>query len=203
MELMMIGFRGKKEAGKDTAMNALRGKCRNGEVVLRFADPLKQAVAVMYQWPEHLLQGDTLESRQFREKKDSFWGITPREALCHVGTDLVRKYDNDFWVKNLERRLLQIMGNPLKQGCLILIPDVRFPNEMEMIKRYHGQIWYIERPELEEKEKNKEQHLSELFAFSDDQWNDLVFVNDTTITDLQNKIIDAYVNLLKKRDSSE
>lgn len=53
-----------------------------------------------------------------------------RELLQHLGTDVVRKEDPDFWVDNLINFL-----NVFKETWdYVLIPDCRFPNEIDKLK---------------------------------------------------------------------
>ena len=75
-----------------------------------------------------LLEGLTDESREWREQVDLWWveklGIpdfTPRWAMMHVGTDVMRQHFHpDIWVYNVERRLQQSDGP-------VVIIDARFP----------------------------------------------------------------------------
>ena len=61
-----------------------------------------------------MLEGSTHESRQWREKVDTWWaeklnrpGFTPRIALQLVGTDLWRNQFNDgIWLLSFEKKLL-------------------------------------------------------------------------------------------------
>ena len=43
----------------------------------------------------------------------------------------------------------------------IVIPDVRFPNEIACIHKYHGQVIYIVRPPKASQETDVANHLSE------------------------------------------
>jgi hypothetical protein len=40
---------------------------------MSFACSLKDTASVMFGWDRDLLEGDTVESRKFREQKDEFW----------------------------------------------------------------------------------------------------------------------------------
>ena len=108
---------------------------------------MKDAVASMYGLPREMLEGDTKESREWREQPVEFWGeklgiegLTPRKILQTFGTQLVRTHVNEsFWVYRLEYELEKLE----KEGKNVLITDVRFPNEAEMIKAHGGQIWHV------------------------------------------------------------
>ena len=70
-----------------------------------FAAPLKDVCASIFGWERKLLEGDTIESREFRETPDIFWtrntgidNFTPRLALQLMGTDVLRDhFHSDIW----------------------------------------------------------------------------------------------------------
>lgn len=64
-----------------------------------------------------------------------YW--TGRALLEYLGTEVGRRIHPDVWVKRLEKRILQIPDH-LR---LIVIPDVRFPNEFDAIHAMGGQVW--------------------------------------------------------------
>ena len=141
---MIIGVCGLIGGGKGTVGDILV-EHHNFEK-LSFADKLKDAVARMFDWDRELLEGITEESRTWREQKDTFWSnetgrnITPRLVLQEFGTDCMRKgfYDG-VWVSMIKNTLIQ---NPHKN---YVIPDVRFPNEGNMIAGLGGQVWRVRR----------------------------------------------------------
>ena len=110
-----------------------------------FANSLKDALAAIFGWPRALLEGDTPESRQWREQPDAYWSarmgrtVTPRWATQYIGTDVMRaNFFNDLWVASLEKKLQEVSGN-------ITITDARFPNEIKMIRDNGGSIWWVKR----------------------------------------------------------
>lgn len=143
---MIIGIRGFIGAGKDTAANYM---VRNhGFQKLSFADSLKDATANIFGWPRELLQGDTDESRKFREQVDQGWAnalhipnFTPRMALQKMGTEAGRKvFGEDVWVESTMRKARDLEN--------VVIADVRFPNEVNAIKRAGGVVVWIVRGPL-------------------------------------------------------
>lgn len=143
---MIIGLSGLVGSGKDSTANIII-KNHDNWVKTSFAKAMKDAVAGMYGLPRELLEGDTLESREWREQPNEFWseklgieGLTPRKILQNFGTELVRKnVDSSFWVFRSEYELQKLEA----EGKNVLITDVRFPNEAEMIKAHGGQIWHV------------------------------------------------------------
>lgn len=118
-----------------------------------FAASLKDACANIFGWPRHLLEGDTAESRKWREQVDCWWeeklgidGFTPRLALQLMGTNVIRDNFNDnIWFLSLERRIMQ---DTASRG--VVISDVRFQNEFEFIRKNKGLLIRIYRgPEPE------------------------------------------------------
>jgi len=65
-----------------------------------------------------------------------------RFLLQYVGTDVIRQRDPDHWVKRLEEEARGL----LDQGYSIIVSDVRFPNEADLVRRLGGQILKVVRP---------------------------------------------------------
>jgi len=143
---MIIGLLGFAGSGKGTAADILVSK---GFIKESFADPVKDAVAAIFGWERTLLEGDTKESRDFREKRDEFWSdkfgyeVTPRYMLQLMGTEAGRDtFNKDLWIHSLEQRA--------NRNKFTVVADVRFPNECDFIRRVNGFIVRVVRgPEPE------------------------------------------------------
>lgn len=141
---MIIGICGLISSGKDSVADILVQE-KNFKKI-SFADKLKDGVATVFGWDRSMLEGKTSTSRDWREEKDDFWSaelgkdISPRLVLQLFGTECMRQgfYDG-IWVSLVKKH---IIDNP-KQN--FVIPDVRFPNEANMIKSIHGEVWRIRR----------------------------------------------------------
>ena len=134
---MIVGITGLIGSGKDTAADYL---CTfHGFKRMSFANTLKDAVAVIFNWDRELLEGSTKASREWREEVDTWWAerlgiphLTPRWVLQQWGTDVARKnFHNDIWVASVENRLQGIKDD-------IVITDCRFANEVHAIKNAGG-----------------------------------------------------------------
>lgn len=142
---MIIGICGLIGSGKGTVADILIGD--HGFTKVSFADSLKDCVSSVFGWPRDLLEGDTPESRDWREKVDPWWSsnlgipnITPRSMLQQWGTEVCRNgFHNDIWVLSLKAKL---EGNKSRN---YVIPDTRFPNEMDAIRDLGGKIWKVRR----------------------------------------------------------
>lgn len=145
----VIGICGFIGSGKGTVGDILVEEY--GFKKISFADRLKDAVAVLYNWPRDMLEGDTEESRAWRNRPDEFWTeelgrkITPRLVLQLMGTDCMRNgFDKDIWTLIVKQ---QILGNPKHNW---VIPDVRFFNERQIVRDLNGKIWRVNRGEQPE-----------------------------------------------------
>ena len=69
--------------------------------------------------------------------------LTPRILAQTIGTDWGRKLDPDFWVKILESRL------GLLKNARVVIDDMRFPNEFDLVVKVGGLPVIIVRPGAE------------------------------------------------------
>lgn len=143
---MIIGVCGLIGCGKGTVADILVEE--HDFKKISFADKLKDAVAVLFGWPRGMLEGDTQESREWREQVDEFWTnetgrtITPRLVLQEFGTECMRQgfYDG-IWVSIVKQ---QILADPHSNW---VIPDTRFPNEINMLQEIGGQVWWVKRGE--------------------------------------------------------
>jgi len=145
--MSIVGFVGFIGSGKGSAGDIL---VKWGYKRDAFANPVKDACAAIFGWPRALLEGDTPQSRAFREEPDAFWSqvvgrdFTPREALQKMGTEAGRNvYHSDLWTKALERRILALQDEDEKVN--VVVTDVRFNNEAKMIRELGGYVVEIQR----------------------------------------------------------
>jgi len=144
---MIIGICGLIGSGKGTVADVLVDQ---GFTKVSFADKLKDGVSTIFGWDRAMLEGDTDESRQWREQRDDFWSaetemeVTPRLVLQLFGTDCLRNgFHDGVWVSLLKKHMLDNPGN-------YVIPDVRFRNEQNMIRELGGKIWRVQRGDIPE-----------------------------------------------------
>jgi len=145
-----------------------------------------------------MLEGVTPQSRDWRERPDAFWSneldslITPRYVLQVFGTECMRQgfYDG-IWVSLVKKK---IQENPTINW---VIPDTRFPNEVDMIKSVGGQVWCIQRGQnpqwFDDYKINgiepKEIHASE-WAWANSSF-DQIIENNASMGKLHQKIVDC------------
>ena len=181
----IIGITGKKLSGKDTIADYL---CNNYKYKkISFADPLKDINRILFDLSYEQLYGN------LKEEPDSRWfNIKPREFNQFVGTNLFRdhmkelneKFENNFWVIHMKNRIEKLKKKD--PNILIVIPDIRFQNEYDLIKEMKGLIIEVERPNLIRNDK----HISEMFKCTPD----IILINDETKEELYKKIVNKLIN---------
>jgi hypothetical protein len=202
---MIIGLLGFIGSGKGTAGDIL---VENDFTALSFAGSLKDAVSSIFNWNRALLEGDTKESRVFRETVDDFWSvkfnkpITPRYILQYFGTEVCRNNLLDgIWVDSLERKI--------QQHNNVVITDVRFKNEIDFLKSIGAVFIQIDRketrPDWYEYLDSFDRSVFDVFAESQNihkseyDWYgnpriDYIIENNGTLQELELKILDVIVN---------
>lgn len=133
-------------AGKSTL--AARLNMRYGYARIKMAGPLKAMLSAYLHTqglstPEiaRMIEGD-LKS----EPSVYLGGKTPRHAMQTLGTEWGRGcMADDFWIEAASEQI----ENSLKRGAHVVIDDVRFLNEMEMIRDFGGIVVRVRRPSVE------------------------------------------------------
>ena len=197
---MIIGICGLIGSGKGTVADILVDQ---GFTKVSFADKLKDGVSTIFGWDRAMLEGDTDESRQWREQRDDFWSnetkmeVTPRLVLQLFGTDCMRNgFDDGVWVSLLKKTILDNPGN-------YVVPDVRFANEQQMIRDIGGMIWWTKRgdnPDWWSKAVldtqtgsnfmvDEDIHPSEWkWANTNDRFDEIIY-NDSTLVELRHQVL--------------
>lgn len=202
---MIIGLCGLIGSGKGTVTKYLMEQ--HEFIGVSFAEALKDATACIFGWDRDMLEGDTTNSRHEREQKDEWWSerlgfeVSPRYMLQFLGTEVMRqRLHNDIWSIAAEKRMIDTIRDlSYVTDCApkIVISDVRFPNEIAMIRRNGGKIWHIQRGPLPEWFGTNDDSIHE----SERAWNnepmDATLYNDGTIEQLcgtAEVILDNYMN---------
>ena len=172
---MLIGVAGPKNSGKDTF--AERFKLEVPTAIIRaFAEPVKRTCQQLY-----LLSDLQLYDTDAKERVDPRWNLTPRQMFQQVGTDYVRQQlDPDFWLKHFE---LWYQQHRLSNH-VIIVPDVRFQNEVDLIHKLGGKVVFINRPAVH----TLDSHESEVAALNL-QHLDYSINNCSTIDKFHEKVL--------------
>ena len=193
---MIIGLCGLIGSGKNTAAEHLIDE--HAYESISFAETLKDAASSIFGWNRTMLEGATAEARAARETKDEWWSerlgydVSPRSMLQFMGTEVMRNnLHNDIWALSVENKLERhAVARPWQD---FVISDVRFPNEIAMIRRLGGKIWHVRRGELPDWFGKNPEHIHESERAWNNEFFDATIYNDGTIRDLE-IIVD---NLLK------
>lgn len=153
-KIPLIGLAGYAKAGKDTCADAL---VSNGFSRIAFADPLKD-IARAIGWDGN---------------KDDIG----RQLLQDLGVSLRDFISTSVWVERAEEAIEEIAGP-------VVISDVRFPNEVAMVRRRGGKVIRIERPGIEAVNG----HISE-HAIQGEVW-DGVYINDSSLEELPDQFME-------------
>ncbi|CAM9822998.1 unnamed protein product [Chrysoparadoxa australica] len=119
--MQIIAFAGAKGSGKDTAADCL---VRMGYKRLSFADPLKEACQILFS-----LSPEDLHDPERKEAS--------RELMQWLGTDCLRSRDPDIFCNLMRRRL--------RGETRVVIPDVRFQNEGDLVREFGGTVIRVSR----------------------------------------------------------
>ena len=151
-----------------------------------FADPLKVIAIELFGLSENQCYGTDKDKNTSVDIKwedipayEENWAtgfMTAREFLQCFGTDICRTIKDTVWVDSCINRILQ-SGTELA-----IIPDVRFPNEAEAIKRAGGKVIRFTR------NPHDDDHASET-ALKDYDGFDCVIDNANMTIDETNKAI--------------
>lgn len=140
MASYIIGITGFAGSGKNSIANVIHETFPEETEIMSFGSAVKDVCSVLFDWPRDLLEGDTIKSREFRESIDEYWSKilnqdwTPRKAMQFVGTDLIRNQLSDsFWLDLAMKKID-------KSDKIVIIPDVRFRNEINCIQKKNGMI---------------------------------------------------------------
>lgn len=194
----LVGLAGPASSGKDASAKALLES--GGWARVSFADPLKRALealnpivvveseepAVAKHWPDAMLLGEDvvtdLQDILVRMGWEEGKKIKEVRRLAQVfGTECCREtFGNDCWVKIARRSVVE----HLESGLRVVMTDVRFPEEANMIHELGGIVVRVVRPGV----MPLNTHASESGLAGYDK----ILYNDGTLEDLHKKVLAQY-----------
>ena len=148
--------------------------------VIGFADPIYRGLSAMLD-----LQEDDLRGRETKETPIDWLGASPRQLLQTIGTDWGRDLIRpDLWVELCRRRLFRLHDSGVRR---VAIADLRFANEVEMVREFGGEVWLVDRPGAE---TTPHAHRSEDGLPADAI--DRTIVNDCGLDELRRRVEAAF-----------
>lgn len=161
--MQIIGVCGSAGSGKNAVADILAREC--GFVAIALADPLKRFCAEAWGWDAATLWGSSHRRNEpdVRYRMASGEFLTPRRALQTLGTEFARAMDPDVWPRYAINVALKLQsgdwiydaqrglrsaswcGDMVRPKVDVVIPDVRFRNEVDAINRAGGKVWKVVR----------------------------------------------------------
>ena len=111
-----------------------------------------------------------------------------RPLLVCWGTKIIRdKIDSEYWI----RKMHNVRAVHRSQGIRTIIPDVRFPNEVEWVHSLGGATIYIERENVNPINQDEEEYTKKLkkmckFSFYWDNLKDFEHTGPKLVKDFLN-----------------
>lgn len=156
----VIGLNGRLHSGKDTAFEAIRNYFAEAGMATRrvaFADPLKKSAAAALGYSEMRIEEAVAfcnilkESGRITVTWDEPLGFprgttfSGREFLQWYGTEAHRDvFSDDFWVTATLPPSVYELDEKYPDTDVLVVTDVRFPNESERIADLLGHVWHID-----------------------------------------------------------
>lgn len=136
----ILAFSGRKQSGKSTAAEYVQAVISNNLLNIKykiysFADPLKTDICMNILGLTHSQCYGSDEDKN--TLTDIVWNgeqLSARKVMEIVGTDIFRSLKSNVWVESTLRKIIS------EKPDLAIIPDCRFPNEVEEILRYSGHV---------------------------------------------------------------
>jgi hypothetical protein len=179
--VIYVGIAGKKFHGKDTFARFVRERLEARGVEVRrrgFADSLKEEVADFLvprligspNWgapSSELLRAELLDIFNFgnKEQKEPFrlilqwWGVEFRRQM----------FNPEYWLRMLELWAAEELHRT-KKDLVVLVPDLRMPNECHFIKNADGLLVKVVRPGMD----TSDQHTTETALDDYTDWDAVV-----------------------------
>lgn len=212
----IIGISGPAGSGKDTFADMLLEN--DGFVRLSLADPIKRFAMDVWEFSETQLWGPS-EHRSIPDTRYEICKspnyieyLTPRKVLQHLGTEGCRSVDEDVWIRYALRIANFLLENPsftysYSRGVypskiknypatkVVILPDIRFCNEINRIKKAGGTLIRIIRPGSGlTGEYAQHQSESEMSSISSEEF-DFIINNDGSLDDLRKQANYIVTNL--------
>lgn len=185
MASLILGVMGKKRAGKDTFAAHLVAE--HGFTRLAFADALKDVLLDLDPMVDiDAWDGDPLRLSALLDLTRDWEGAKQlpevRRLLQALGVAARTHVKESIWVDAVMNKAAYIPGP-------VVITDVRFPNEADIIQRAHGKLVRVVRPG----QVSDDTHVSETAL--DDRRPDFHVTNAGTVADLHTRA-DVLADLL-------
>lgn len=141
--MILIGLTGKARSGKDTVADYLAEHYRFKTTA--FAKPIKDGCKAMFGLTDEHVYGD------LKEVVIPEYGCSPRQMLQWCGTEFGREMVHpDIWLMQVRHQweaMRETAAETFHSG--LVVTDVRFENEAELIRKLGGFVVHVERPDAQ------------------------------------------------------
>ena len=204
-KVVIFCISGQKRAGKDTIANYIMDNVITARV--SFADPVRAVCRAYFGWDDEWLLGNK------KEDIDPYWGISPRQAMQYLGTEVGRigiaqNYSNFYditgdsiWIKNAQKTIRKISDEYGEEydkfGAKIravVIPDMRFLNEYDAMKKMSEEGYKVITIGVRRNGLPSDNHASETEIKYCVEKCDFILENDKDIPDLHKKVHQFLIN---------
>ena len=195
-QVVIFPISGQKRAGKDTIADYIKGQVMASRV--SFADPVRDVCRAYFGWTEEWLLG------KHKEDVDPYWGISPRQAMQYLGTEVGRvgiaeNYPefksvtgDSIWIKSAKKNIRaksskEYVSNYGKIRAFI-IPDMRFLNEYDAMKEMENEGYKVITIGVRRDGLPSDSHASETeIRYCVDKC-DFIIDNNKEISDLEDSV---------------
>lgn len=196
---MLIGLTGKKRSGKDTV--AARLVEEHGFTRLAFADALREACLGLdpyvlapgedsdRHWRDFVRLSEVIEQEGWEEAKRY---PDVRRTLQNYGV-AIREIVPSFWLDIVRDKAVDVLAD----GGHVVITDVRFPNELDLVAEFDGFHVNVTRAGL----VSTDQHVSETALDDVVGLADVTIANDGSLAELAANV-DEMVEVLLQREEA-
>ena len=167
-----------------------------------FAEPLKEAALAMF-GDLGIDREDLYGPSERREKqigglvRADGEPLTLRYVLQTIGTEWGREtINNDIWVNLGLARARRYLSNGYN---LVIITDVRFPNEINAINDAGGLVWWIDRPSARPDDENLHASEAEMLTHTFREQIGHIVDNTADLWELRRGVEAAYASSICPR----
>ena len=195
-QVIIFPISGQKRAGKDTISDYIKGQVMASRV--SFADPVRDVCRAYFGWTEEWLLG------KHKEDVDPYWGISPRQAMQYLGTEVGRvgiaeNYPefksvtgDSIWIKRAKKNIRvksskEYISNYGKIRAFI-IPDMRFLNEYDAMKEMENEGYKVITIGVRRDGLPSDSHASETEIRYCVEKCDFIIDNNKEISDLEDSV---------------
>jgi hypothetical protein len=190
-KIQLIGIAGHAGVGKDTLCKYIYDYHRD-TYREAFADPLKHACSHAFG-----IDVEVFSDPQLKNVRNEFWEVSPRHIAQFVGTEMFRDVINKLTPEKFMSHWIRRMAGKISGECkldhegdyepgdTIVIPDVRFQNEVDFIIANDGVVITLQRSGYEGN-VGIEGHASEAGGLVIPHPYSYTIINNGTIPDMFN-----------------